>query len=107
MGHRVARRGIVVVIGIAAIACALAVAGAPASAQTGEPIKFGFSMALTGPHAPNGNQALLGAKIWEAEINAKGGLLGRKVQLINYDDSPIRRRCRASIRSSSTSTKSI
>ena len=86
MGHRVARRGIVGVIGIAAIACALAVAGAPASAQTGEPIKIGFSMALTGPLAPNGKQALLGAKIWEAEINAKGGLLGRKVQLINYDD---------------------
>ena len=57
-----------------------------ASAQSGEPIKIGFSMALTGPLAPNGKQALLGAKIWEEEINAKGGLLGRKVQLINYDD---------------------
>ena len=86
MGHRVARRGIVGAIGIAVIACALAAAAAPASAQTGEPIKIGFSMALTGPLAPNGKQALLGAKIWEAEINAKGGLLGRKVQLINYDD---------------------
>ena len=86
MGHRVARRGIAGAIGIAAMACALAGAAAPASAQTGEPIKIGFSLALTGPLAPNGKQALLGAKIWEAEINAKGGLLGRKVQLINYDD---------------------
>ena len=86
MGHRVARRGIVGAVGIAAIVCALAAATAPASAQTGEPIKIGFSLALTGPLAPNGKQALLGAKIWEAEINAKGGLLGRKVQLINYDD---------------------
>jgi branched-chain amino acid transport system substrate-binding protein len=86
MDHRVARRGIVGAVGIAAIACALAAATAPASAQTGEPIKIGFSLALTGPLAPNGKQALLGAKIWEAEINAKGGLLGRKVQLINYDD---------------------
>ena len=43
-------------------------------------------MALTGPLAPNGKQALLGAKIWEEETNAKGGLLGRKVKLINYDD---------------------
>jgi branched-chain amino acid transport system substrate-binding protein len=86
MGHRVARRGIVGAIGVATIACALAAAAAPASAQTGEPIKIGFSLALTGPLAPNGKQALLGAKIWEAEINAKGGLLGRKVQLINYDD---------------------
>ena len=64
----------------------MAAAPAPASAQSGEPIKIGFSMALTGPLAPNGKQALLGAKIWEEEINAKGGLLGRKVKLINYDD---------------------
>ena len=53
---------------------------------SGEPIKIGFDMALTRPLAPNGKQALLGAKIWEEEINAKGGLLGRKVQLIDYDD---------------------
>jgi len=58
----------------------------PAAAQSGEPIKIGFSMALTGPLAANGKQALLGAKIWEEETNAKGGLLGRKVQLVNYDD---------------------
>src|SRR5262245_39833318 len=60
--------------------------GAPASAQQGEPIKIGFSMSLTGPLAPNGKQALLGMKIWEEETNAKGGLLGRPVKLIFYDD---------------------
>ena len=43
-------------------------------------------MALTGPLAVNGKQALLGAQIWQEEVNAKGGLLGRQVQLINYDD---------------------
>jgi branched-chain amino acid transport system substrate-binding protein len=69
-----------------AFAVAMAVAPAPTSAQSSEPIKIGFSLALTGPLAPNGKQALLGAKIWEEEINAKGGLLGRKVELINYDD---------------------
>jgi branched-chain amino acid transport system substrate-binding protein len=58
----------------------------PTAAQSGDPIRIGFSMALTGPLAPNGKQALLGAKIWEEEINAKGGLLGRKVELVNYDD---------------------
>src|SRR5215813_592140 len=56
----------------------------PAGAQ--EPIKIGFSMALTGPLSPNGKQALLGMKIWEEETNAKGGLLGRPVKLIYYDD---------------------
>ena len=43
-------------------------------------------MALTGPLAANGKQALLGMKIWEEEINAKGGLLGRPVKLVFYDD---------------------
>jgi branched-chain amino acid transport system substrate-binding protein len=58
----------------------------PASAQSGEPIKIGFSMSLTGPLSPNGKQALLGLQIWEEELNAKGGLLGRPVKLIYYDD---------------------
>jgi branched-chain amino acid transport system substrate-binding protein len=59
---------------------------ASASAQSKEPVKIGFSMALTGPLAANGKQALLGAKIWEETINKKGGLLGRPVKLVYYDD---------------------
>ena len=56
----------------------------PAQAQ--EPIKIGFSMALTGPLAGAGQGALIGMKVWEDDINKKGGLLGRKVQLVYYDD---------------------
>ena len=59
---------------------------AGAQAPSGEPIKIGFSMALTGPLSPNGKSALLGMKIWEEEVNAKGGLLGRPVKLVYYDD---------------------
>lgn len=59
---------------------------APAAAQTGEPIKIGYSMALTGGLGRNGKSALLAQKIWEENINAKGGLLGRPVKLIYYDD---------------------
>jgi branched-chain amino acid transport system substrate-binding protein len=55
-------------------------------APSGQPIKIGFSMSLTGPLSPNGKQALLGLQIWEEEINAKGGLLGRPVKLVYYDD---------------------
>jgi branched-chain amino acid transport system substrate-binding protein len=58
----------------------------PAAAQTGEPIKIGYGMALTGGLAPNGRSALLAQKIWEEDTNAKGGLLGRPVKLIYYDD---------------------
>src|SRR6201982_2242936 len=70
---------------VALAVCALAVAGA-AWAQSGEPIKIGFSMALTGGLAPNGKSALLAQKIWEEDVNAKGGLLGRPVKLVYYDD---------------------
>jgi branched-chain amino acid transport system substrate-binding protein len=65
-------------------ACAMFVVSA--TAQDKEPIKIGFSMAQTGPLGPNGKQALLGMKIWEEETNAKGGLLGRPVKLVYYDD---------------------
>jgi len=57
-----------------------------AAAQSGEPIKIGFSMAMTGGLGGNGKSALLAQKIWEEDVNAKGGLLGRKVKLIYYDD---------------------
>ena len=69
-----------------ATAAVLALAPNAACAQSGEPIKIGFSMSLTGPLAANGKQALLGAKIWEEETNGKGGLIGRPVKLIFYDD---------------------
>jgi len=59
---------------------------APPLARAAEPITIGFGMALSGPLSPNGKQALLGARIWEEDINAKGGLLGRPVKLVYYDD---------------------
>jgi branched-chain amino acid transport system substrate-binding protein len=72
--------------GIAAALVSPALARAPAFAQGAPPIKIGFGMALTGPLAPNGQQALLGSQIWAEEVNAKGGLVGRKVELVHYDD---------------------
>ena len=50
------------------------------------PIKIGMSMPLTGGLAGGGKASLLGIEIWRDDINAKGGLLGRKVELIVYDD---------------------
>ena len=86
MIDHVSRRGVARAFGAVLLATGLFAAPLPASAQTKDPIKIGFSMALTGPLAANGKQALLGAKIWEEEVNAKGGLLGRPVQLVYYDD---------------------
>ena len=61
-------------------------ATASAQAQSGEPIKIGYGISQTGGLAPNGKSALLSQKIWEEDINAKGGLLGRPVKLVYYDD---------------------
>ena len=84
MSHRITRREVNAGIGAALISPV--VGGKAARAQGAAPIKIGFGMALTGPLAANGNQALLGSQIWEEETNAKGGLLGCQVQLIHYDD---------------------
>ncbi|MBV8186932.1 MAG: amino acid ABC transporter substrate-binding protein [Alphaproteobacteria bacterium] len=59
--------------------------GGAARAQ-GKPLTIGFGMALTGGLAPNGKAALLAMQIAAEDINAKGGLLGRPVKLIYYDD---------------------
>jgi branched-chain amino acid transport system substrate-binding protein len=84
MTKNISRRAVNTGIGAALISPALAVTRA--SAQGGNPIKIGFSMAQTGGLAGAGQQALLGAKIWEEDVNAKGGLLGRPIQLVYYDD---------------------
>jgi branched-chain amino acid transport system substrate-binding protein len=84
MGARLRRFSAYGLGGLSAVLLAGLLAAGPACAE--DPIKIGFSFSQTGPLAPNGKQALLGARIWEEETNAKGGLLGRKVQLISYDD---------------------
>ena len=65
------------------VLCALIVPGAATAA---DPIRVGMTMALTGGVAPIGKQVLAGLQIWRDDVNAKGGLLGRPVQLIFYDD---------------------
>jgi len=56
-----------------------------AVAQQG-PIKIGMSMPQTGSLGAGGQAALLALNMWVEDVNAKGGLLGRKVELIAYDD---------------------
>jgi branched-chain amino acid transport system substrate-binding protein len=64
----------------------LAAPAVQAQAPSGQPLKVGYGISQTGGLAPNGKSALLAQKIWEEDINAKGGLLGRPVKLIHYDD---------------------
>jgi branched-chain amino acid transport system substrate-binding protein len=74
---------------VARLAATLLVAAAliwSSGARAAEPITIGFGMALTGGLAAIGKTALLAMQIWEADINAKGGLMGRPVKLVFYDD---------------------
>src|ERR1700692_421357 len=66
---------------------AIAVLGLTSSVGAQQPpIKIGMSMALTGGLAGGGQASLLGIEIWRDDVNDKGGLLGRKVELVVYDD---------------------
>ena len=55
-------------------------------ARAADPIKVGFSMALTGSVAQNGKQLIMALELWRDDINASGSLLGRPVELVYYDD---------------------
>src|SRR6185437_11675057 len=74
------------VLGAAMLAVAMTWSLTAAPAKAADPVKVGFSMALTGAVAPNGKQILLALEIWRDDVNAKGGLLGRPVELVYYDD---------------------
>ena len=78
--HRFSRRD--AIKGLAA--GALAMTAVPALAS--DPIKIGFGMSLTGPNSGGGKMFLLGREVWRDEINARGGVLGRPVQFVYYDD---------------------
>jgi branched-chain amino acid transport system substrate-binding protein len=56
------------------------------SAAAQQPIKIGMSMPQTGALGAGGKAALVALQMWVEDVNAKGGLLGRKVQFIAYDD---------------------
>src|SRR3954454_23439228 len=57
-----------------------------ALAQSGSPIRIGMSLALTGAGASPSKVINTALDIWREDINAKGGLLGRPVELVIYDD---------------------
>ena len=82
---------------------------AVAEPPSGPPITIGFSMPLTGGLAVNGTSGLLAMQIWAEDTNEKGGLLGRPVKLVYYDDQTnpslvpgITQNCSTSIRSISS-----
>ena len=72
---------------VGAVAVALVLGGTGVFvARAADPIKIGLGMALTGGLSANGKPALLALQIWKDDVNKKGGLLGRPVELVFYDD---------------------
>src|SRR6476646_10649346 len=71
---------------LAAIAAASLLGISGAAAQSGNPIKVGMTLALTGAGAPAGKMLQAAIEIWRDDVNAKGGLIGRPVEVIVYDD---------------------
>src|ERR1700742_2276456 len=52
-----------------------------------KPLKIGASLPLTGEFSEPGKAAKQGYEVWQAMVNEKGGLLGRKVELVIKDDA--------------------
>jgi len=71
----------------ACVAVAAALFALPALAA--DPVRVGFSLGLTGANAPNGKQLLEALELWREDVNAKGGLLGRPVEFVYYDDQTL------------------
>ncbi len=62
---------------------ALALSG---TAQSAEAIKIGTTQSLTGHYSEFGIEQLRGLQMWAADVNARGELLGRPVEVVHYDD---------------------
>lgn len=78
MNNKIGRR--------AALAAGLAIPLVARAQPAGPPVKIGFSIAQTGTLAAGGRPSLLARQMWAQDVNARGGLLGRPIELVFYDD---------------------
>jgi ABC-type branched-subunit amino acid transport system substrate-binding protein len=69
-----------------AIFLLLAVGTLAAHAQSGRPILIGEVAPLTGPAATVGTRLNKASKMWADDVNAKGGINGRKIELVTCND---------------------
>jgi branched-chain amino acid transport system substrate-binding protein len=56
------------------------------AALAAEPIRVGVTASLTGAYAVPGSNLLAGLKMWAHDVNSRGALLGREVEIVSYDD---------------------
>ncbi len=71
---------------LGALVCALVVLAGSLPLEAQGPIRIGASLSITGTYAKLGKNQHEGYKLCEKDVNAKGGLLGRKIEFVVYDD---------------------
>jgi branched-chain amino acid transport system substrate-binding protein len=85
---RLATRALGALLAFAAtVGLAASCGGGGGSEDSGEPIKIGISLPLTGEFSQPGTAAKQGYQVWAETINSQGGLLGRQVELDIKDDA--------------------
>jgi branched-chain amino acid transport system substrate-binding protein len=84
---RITPARVAVLAAAAVLSAAAATAGGAAARSAAGPIKIGISLSLSGDFSDSGKAAKRGYQLWAKLVNARGGLLGRKVQLIIQDDT--------------------
>jgi branched-chain amino acid transport system substrate-binding protein len=87
MIRRQAWRPLAVVATLACLLTSLAACNSSSGGQGSGPIKIGYTVSLTGDFSADGKAVQQGYKLWADTINKNGGLLGRQVQLVQYDDA--------------------
>jgi branched-chain amino acid transport system substrate-binding protein len=70
---------------LASLALATAVA-APSLAQAQDTVRIGIALSQTGNLADSATHYWRGVELWRDQVNARGGLLGKKVEFVVYDD---------------------
>ena len=85
----ISRRGLGRLATAGAVATTVPATARAQTAPSGAPLRIGYSMSLSGGLAGNGRPAVTAHKIWAEDVNKKGGLLGRPVELVYYDDQSV------------------
>jgi branched-chain amino acid transport system substrate-binding protein len=89
---RTARTAAVTILAAVSVAaCGLSSTGTPSTSSnggaSGTPVKVGISLSLTGDFSADGQASLRGYRLWAADVNSHGGLLGRPVRLVVLNDN--------------------
>ncbi len=84
-GGRTCRR-ISLHVHIATLAIMTLLVVAPATGDPASPIRIGASLSFEGKYAEPSEMIRIGYEMWIDKVNASGGLLGRPVEMILYDD---------------------